>query len=62
MSATSLAGDLSVKNVEVRQVFDAEELVQSVSCLAQLPDPGMSAISINKILDQLPLLLGTSCL
>ena len=54
VSATSLASDLPVKNVEAQHVFAADEIVQSVACLAQLPDPGVSAISICKVVGTAP--------
>ncbi|CAL4128351.1 unnamed protein product [Meganyctiphanes norvegica] len=54
VSATSLAGDLSVKNVKIQCVFAAEEIVQSVTCLSQLPDPGETVVSICKVVGTAP--------
>ena len=54
VSAASLAGDLSAKSVSAQHVFDAEEMVLSVYCLAQLPDPGECEFSISKIIGSAP--------
>ena len=54
VSAASLAGDLSVKCAAVQHIFAAEEIVHSVYCLAQLPDPGECEFSISKIIGSTP--------
>ncbi|CAL4121744.1 unnamed protein product [Meganyctiphanes norvegica] len=54
VSVTSLAGDLSVKNVKIQCVFAAEEIVQSVTCLSQLPDPGLTVVSICNVVGTAP--------
>ena len=54
VSAASLAGDLSVKCAAVDNIFAAEEIILSVSCLAQLPDPGECEFSISKIIGSAP--------
>ena len=54
VSSTVLVSDMSVKCVQVDYSFMPEEIVQTVSCLAQLPDPGTTAISICKIVGTAP--------
>ena len=54
VTSTVLASDMSVKSVQVDYSFIAEEIVQSVACLAQLPDPGTVAINICKVVGTAP--------
>ena len=54
VSVTSLASDLLVKNVEAQHMFNEDEIVQTVACLAQLPDPGVSAVSICTVVGTAP--------
>ena len=54
VSSTTVSGNPSVKSAAIEPLFIANELVQTVACLAQLPDPGVIAISICKILGPAP--------
>ena len=54
VSPTALVSDMSVKCIQFEFSFMPEEIVQSVSCLAQLPDPGTTAIRICKIVGTAP--------
>lgn len=48
VSSTELARTMSVKRVQID--FPAEEIMESVACLAQLPEPNTASISICKVL------------
>ena len=49
MSSATLASNMSVKSADIVPQFVADEVMQSVMCFAQLPDPGVTAVSICKI-------------
>ncbi|CAL4089219.1 unnamed protein product, partial [Meganyctiphanes norvegica] len=50
--AATLAGELSAKSVDV--MFVADEMINTVSCLAQLPDPGVTEVTINRVVGDAP--------
>ena len=54
ISSSDLAGGMSVKCATIEQCFSDYEVMQSVACLAQLPDPGTTAISICKVVGTAP--------
>ena len=54
ISSSELASGISVKCATFEQCFSDFEVMQSVACLAQLPDPGTTAISICKVVGTAP--------
>ena len=50
ISSTNIGSEASVKSVEV----EPSEILNFTSCLAQLPDPGVTAIKICKIVGTAP--------
>ena len=54
ISSTTLASGVSANSVEIDHKSAVEEVISSVSCLAQLPDPGVTAINICKIVGAAP--------
>ena len=54
VSSSALAGSLSVKSSVFEPVFDADEMVATVSCLAQLPNQEVTAIDICKVVGSAP--------
>ena len=54
MSSSALAGSLSVKSATFEPIFNVDDIMTSVSCLAQLPNPDITAVSICKIVGSAP--------
>ena len=55
ISSATLASNLSTKSATFDPIFYTDEIMTSVSCMAQLPDPAVSPdISICKIVGQAP--------
>ena len=54
VSSATLISNMSVKSADIVPHFVADEVMQSVICFAQLPDPGVTAVSICKIVGPAP--------
>ena len=52
--AATLAGELFIKKVDDAVMFVAEEMIHTVACLAQLPDPDIADVTVCKIVGTAP--------
>ena len=50
MSSTELSSNMCVKRVETDIIASETDIMNSVSCFAQLPDPAAITMSICKII------------